>query len=49
MSSSMMEQQQQQEIDKLYERADHLLFKERKFGEAEALYRRILEAEPYNV
>ena len=49
MSSSTMEQQQQQEIDKLYERADQLLFKERKFGEAEALYRRILEAEPYNV
>ena len=33
----------------LFDRADLLLFKERSYSEAEALYRRILELEPSNV
>ena len=38
-----------EQIPALFDRADQLLFKERKFSEAEAIYRRILELEPTNV
>ena len=36
-------------IPALFDHADQLLFKERKFAEAEVLYRRILEIDPANV
>ena len=37
------------ELPALFDRADQLLFKERKFQEAEAIYWSILQTEPHNV
>ena len=39
----------QVEIDELFDKADQMLFKERKFQEAEALYRRVFELQPTNI
>ena len=36
-------------VSSLFDHADQLLFKQRKYGEAESLYRQILESEPTNV
>ena len=36
------------QLPALFDHADQLLFKQRKFSEAEALYRQILELEPNN-
>ena len=39
---------QSSQVPALFDHADQLLFKQRKFSEAEALYRQILEIEPSN-
>ena len=37
------------QIEELFQRADVLLFKEKSYDRAEALYRQIVEREPHNV
>lgn len=37
-----------EQVPGLFDQADNLLFKSRKFSEAEAIYRQILELEPRN-
>jgi len=37
------------QIEELFQRADVLMFKDRSYERAEALYRQIIEREPHNV